>query len=67
MDHLKRNRRQAVEDLCAYLRFPSVSAQSQHRRDLVRCAQWLVRHCKQIGLKSRLCDTEGHPIVLAST
>jgi acetylornithine deacetylase/succinyl-diaminopimelate desuccinylase-like protein len=66
-DHLRQNRTRAVEELCEYLRFPSVSAQSRHRKDLVRCAQWLVQHCKRIGLKARLCHTEGHPIVLATT
>jgi succinyl-diaminopimelate desuccinylase len=51
----------------AYLRIPSVSAQSGHRQDVQRCAQWLKDHCESIGLKARLIPTQGHPIVLART
>ena len=31
------------------------------------CAQWVVTQCNQIGLQARLCQTLGHPIVLAKT
>ncbi len=67
LNHLKRNRQRAVADLCDYVRFPSVSAQQEHRRDLIACARWLVAHCKAIGLSARLCSTTGHPIVVATT
>jgi acetylornithine deacetylase/succinyl-diaminopimelate desuccinylase-like protein len=65
--YLKTNRKRAVAELCDYVRFPSVSAQSLHRKDLLACARWLVRHCKGIGLKATLCETSGHPIVMATT
>jgi acetylornithine deacetylase/succinyl-diaminopimelate desuccinylase-like protein len=64
---LKRHQSRFVAELCDYVRFPSVSAQPQHRADLQRCAKWLVDHCKRIGLQARLCTTPGHPIVLAKT
>ncbi len=67
LDYLKSNQTRFVDELCDYLRFPSVSAQAQHRDDLRACAEWLVRHCRQIGLETRLCPTEGHPIVVART
>ncbi len=56
-----------MKELCDYVRFPSVSAQPAHGEDLTRCATWLVKHCKQIGLEARLCPTDGHPVVLART
>jgi acetylornithine deacetylase/succinyl-diaminopimelate desuccinylase-like protein len=31
------------------------------------CAEWLVKHCRSIGLETELCTTPGHPIVLART
>ena len=31
------------------------------------CADWLVKHCREIGLNTKLCLTPGHPIVLAKT
>jgi len=56
-----------IRDLCEYVRFPSVSAQPAHRADLLACAQWLARHCEQVGLEVRLVTTAGHPVVVAKT
>ena len=67
LNYLKRNQRRFVDELCDYVRFSSVSAQPQHRKDLQACAVWLVQHCKQIGLDTKLCATEGNPIVVAKT
>ncbi|MGO8838347.1 MAG: dipeptidase [Limisphaerales bacterium] len=67
LDYLKRNQARFVAELCDYLRFPSVSAQPQHKKDLRDCAGWLVDHCRRIGLDARLCPTAGHPIVVAKT
>ncbi len=67
LDYLAQNQNRFLEELCAYVRFPSVSAQPQHRGDLLACAEWLVQHCQSIGLKARLCPTAGHPVVIAST
>jgi acetylornithine deacetylase/succinyl-diaminopimelate desuccinylase-like protein len=65
--YLKQNQARFVAELCDYIRFPSVSAQPQHRRDLRACAQWVTDHCRRIGLEARLCPTEGHPVVVART
>jgi acetylornithine deacetylase/succinyl-diaminopimelate desuccinylase-like protein len=67
LDYLKQNQARFVDELCDYVRFPSVSAQPQHRPDLQACADWVVKHCQQIGLQAQLCPTAGHPIVLAKT
>jgi acetylornithine deacetylase/succinyl-diaminopimelate desuccinylase-like protein len=67
LDYLKRNQARFVAELCAFLRFPSVSAQSQHKKDMLACAEWLAEHCRHIGLDARVCPTDGHPIVLAKT
>jgi acetylornithine deacetylase/succinyl-diaminopimelate desuccinylase-like protein len=67
IDYLKKNQSRAIAELCEYVRFPSVSAQPQHRRDLRACAEWVVKHCRAIGLEARLCPTKGHPIVVAKT
>ena len=61
IDYLKQNEARAVKELCEYVRFPSVSAQAQHRQDLRACAEWVVERCRQIGLEARLCPTPGHP------
>lgn len=67
IDFLKQNESRFVNELCEYVRFPSVSAQPQHRADMKSCGDWVVKHCQQIGLEAQLCSTAGHPIVLAKT
>lgn len=67
LDYLKKNRRQSIDQLCQYVRFASVSAQTEHKGDMVACAEWLVAHCREIGLETHLCKTARHPIVLART
>lgn len=67
IDYLQQHQSRFVEELCDYVRFPSVSAQPQHKADMTACGEWLVRKCREIGLEARLCPTEGHPIVLANT
>ncbi len=46
IDYLKKNEARFVQELCEYVRFPSVSAQPQHRQDLRACAEWVVKHCQ---------------------
>jgi acetylornithine deacetylase/succinyl-diaminopimelate desuccinylase-like protein len=67
LDYLKKNEARFIRELCDYLRFPSVSAQTKHKKDLTACANWLVKHCRDIGLETKLCPTEGNPIVVAKT
>jgi acetylornithine deacetylase/succinyl-diaminopimelate desuccinylase-like protein len=67
LDYLHANQSRFVNELCEFLRFPSISTQSQHRPDLEACAQWLMEHCRKIGLEAEICPTAGHPVVLAHT
>jgi acetylornithine deacetylase/succinyl-diaminopimelate desuccinylase-like protein len=67
LDFLASNQKRNLEQLCDYLRFPSVSAQPKHAPDMLACAQWLVQHCRAIGLQAELVTTKGHPVVLAKT
>ncbi|MBI2755232.1 MAG: dipeptidase [Chloroflexi bacterium] len=53
-----------VETLKELLRIPSVSALSQHRGDVDRCAAWLAEHMRAIGLEQvAVMPTEGNPVV----
>jgi acetylornithine deacetylase/succinyl-diaminopimelate desuccinylase-like protein len=67
LDYLRANEARFVEQLCEYLRFPSVSAQPQHKQDIEACAQWITNHCRGIGLEAELHSTAGNPIVMART
>jgi acetylornithine deacetylase/succinyl-diaminopimelate desuccinylase-like protein len=64
---LRDNEQRFIDELKEYVRFPSVSAQAQHSPDMKACAEWLVNHCRAIGLEAELHPTNGHPIVLART
>jgi acetylornithine deacetylase/succinyl-diaminopimelate desuccinylase-like protein len=49
-----------------FVRFPSVSAQPKHADDVKRCATWLGKHLKKVGLdKVNVLPTQRHPIVYA--
>src|SRR2546429_2145509 len=67
LTYLSENEPRFVRELCDYLRFPSVSAQSHHRSEVEAAARWLVEHCQSIGLEARLCPTDGNPVVVAQT
>lgn len=67
LTYLKRHQRRFVDELCQYIRFPSVSAQPKHRKDLLRCAQWLRDRCQAAGLQPRLYPTPGNPVLVAKT
>ncbi len=47
------------------LKIPSISAQSEHRDDMVKCAEYLVDRLRWMGLDPKIFETPGHPIVYA--
>ena len=65
--YLAANDGKFVEQLADYVRFPSVSAQPQHAKDMNACAEWLLAQCRRIGLDAELHATAGHPILVAKT
>lgn len=52
-------------DLLEFLRFPSVSTQSEHAVDMVACAEWVKRKFESLGLTASVEETGGHPAVVA--
>lgn len=54
-----------LEDLFAFLRFPSISTDSNHANDVRDCANWLVNKLTTMGLDVELHETPKHPIVVA--
>ena len=67
LSHLLANEARYVDELCEYVRFPSVSAQPQHQADMGACAEWMAQRCRRAGLEARICPTPGHPILWART
>ena len=56
-----------LEELKAFLRFPSISTQPEHAPDIASCAEWLRDQLAAIGLTATVHSTPGSPVVVAST
>ncbi len=54
-----------LKDLFAFLAFPSVSTDSNHKADVRNCANWIVDKLSAAGLDTQLHETPGNPIVVA--
>ena len=55
---------QLLNELCDWLRIPSVSTLAQHNEDVERAAGWLARKMTAVGLENvELVRNGGHPIV----
>src|SRR6266568_710746 len=54
-----------LEDYYTFLRFPSISTDSDYAEKVGECAHWLVEKLSGIGLETKLMPTPGHPIVWA--
>ena len=53
-----------VEELKEFVRFPSVSSQPNHARDVKGCADWLAKHMRHVGLQRiKVIPTQRHPLV----
>jgi acetylornithine deacetylase/succinyl-diaminopimelate desuccinylase-like protein len=63
--YLEEHRAAFEEDLKAFLRIPSVSAQKSHQPDVRRAAEWLADQFRPLGFRAEILPTRGHPLVLA--
>ncbi len=56
-----------LDELTAFLRFPSVSCQRAHDGDTADCADWLVAKLSAMGFDAAAHRTARHPIVVAKS
>ncbi|MCP4683986.1 MAG: dipeptidase [bacterium] len=63
--YLKKTEKKRMDELFSLLKFASVSAKAEHKKDIAACARWLKDHLKQVGFKSKVYPTKGHPLVYA--
>ncbi len=61
------NRQRFVDELSELLRIPSVSADSTHRADVRRAADWVAQQFQQLKFQVEVISTAGNPIVYAET
>ncbi|MCK6617311.1 MAG: dipeptidase [Cyclobacteriaceae bacterium] len=65
-EHIQSNKERYLSELFDWLRIPSVSADSKHKNDVRRAAEFLKEKFIAAGAdKVELCETSGHPIVYA--
>lgn len=65
IEYVNANLKRYHDELFAYLKIPSISAQSEHKPDMRKAADWTRDRCMAAGLKVEVVDTPGHPAVLA--
>lgn len=55
-----------IEELFELLRIPSISAQTEHKPDMQRCAEWLAAALVKAGAdRAEVMPTDGNPVVFA--
>lgn len=63
-DYQAANKDRFLDELLELLRIPSVSARSEHKKDMVACAEKVKERLLQAGVdKAEIYSTEGHPVV----
>jgi acetylornithine deacetylase/succinyl-diaminopimelate desuccinylase-like protein len=65
--YVRGNRKRYEDELAAFIRIASVSAQPRRAGDVARCAAWLTEHLRMLAPDMlRLVPTHRHPIVHAA-
>ncbi|MEP7277857.1 MAG: dipeptidase [Bacteroidota bacterium] len=60
------NKDRFLEELLELLRIPSISARSEHKADMVKCAEAVKQRLLESGAgKAEIYPTDGHPVVYA--
>ncbi len=60
----EKNKDRFLEELLGLLRFPSISADSSHKSDMLACAEAVKKSLLQAGAgKATIFETKGHPVV----
>jgi len=63
-EYIERNKNKFLEELFELLRIPSISAKSEHKKDIITCAELLKSHLEKQGFNNcEICKTKGNPIV----
>lgn len=63
-DYLEKNQDRFLNEMLDLLRIPSVSAKSEHKEDMQKCAELIRQRMLDAGCdKAEVMRTEGHPVV----
>ncbi len=65
-DYQEKNKDRFLNELLELLRIPSISAKSEHKQDMIACANTVKQRLIEAGVdKVDIYPTEGHPVVYA--
>lgn len=60
---LRDSRERFETELAEFLAIPSVSARSEHKQDMLKCAEWVQAKLEEQGMTAEVLPTAGHPVV----
>jgi acetylornithine deacetylase/succinyl-diaminopimelate desuccinylase-like protein len=65
-EYQEKNKDRFLNELIDLLKIPSVSAKSEHKADMIKCAEAVKQYLLQSGAgKAEIYPTDGHPVVYA--
>ena len=65
-EYVEQNKERYLKELKNYLRIPSISTLEENKNDILKCADFIAKEFKNIGLENiKVYQTEKHPIVYA--
>lgn len=60
------NRKSIIDDYFTFLKFQSISTDPKYKDDVRDCATWLHSYLEDIGLKTEMWETDGHPVIFGT-
>jgi len=55
--------KEILDDFFTYLRFPSISAQKNHEKDVLECCSWVEKTLETMGFKVERWESSGYPVL----
>ena len=65
--YLQEHRQNFEEELCEFLRIPSISADSRYQQAMGRASEWVAEQFRRLGMETETIATDGHPLVYAES
>ncbi|MEZ4754179.1 MAG: M20/M25/M40 family metallo-hydrolase [Bdellovibrionota bacterium] len=65
-DDFKQRESRYFEELSEFLRFKSISADSEYKTEVLACVNWLKTHVSKLGFEAEIRETSGYPALVAS-
>lgn len=64
-EYFDEHRQKILDDFFSYLKFPSISADPAHKKDIDACSKWVANFLKEAGFHVQIWQTPVNPVVFA--